>query len=139
MAIKVDEVLAVWRAAERALDALPQEAPERPIIQIQVARLRRCYARLTTEAVPATWKLLESTHETLAETRQVLAEARTRLETTSQLGGTERLMERWLLAEQALNRAADDPARRAELLRFADEARDRYQAALDALDPDLSD
>ena len=80
MAAEIEEVLAVWRAAERALDTLPDEAPERPVIQIQVARLRRYYARLTQESAPASWRLLEAAHDTIAETRRLLQEARGRID-----------------------------------------------------------
>ncbi|HEX5015392.1 MAG TPA: hypothetical protein VFV72_14690 [Candidatus Limnocylindrales bacterium] len=143
MAAEFEEVLAMWRDAERVLDALPDEAPERPIILIQVARLRRYYARLTNDAAPASWQLLESTHEAIAETRRILGDARARVRASgtpeSSLSATDRLMEGWLLAEQELNRAGEDPLRRSELLRAADDARDRYQAALDQLEPDLAD
>jgi hypothetical protein len=143
VAADVEEVLAMWREAERALDALPEEAPERQIVLIQVARLRRYYQRLTKETVPATWQLLESTHQAIEDTRQILAEAWARIAASepahSSLSTTDRLMEAWLLAEQALNRAGDDPSRRGDLLRIADEARERYQAALDALEPPAPD
>jgi hypothetical protein len=143
VAADVEEVLAMWREAERALDALPEEAPERPVVLIQVARLRRYYQRLTKETVPATWHLLESTHEAIEDTRQILAEARARIAASepahSSLSATDRLMEAWLLAEQALNRAGDDPIKRGELLRIADEARERYQAAIDAQESDARD
>ncbi|MFL5725286.1 MAG: hypothetical protein ACJ76W_00770 [Chloroflexota bacterium] len=139
MAVRVEEVLAVWRAAERALNELPDEAPELPLIRLQVARLRRCHGRLTDENIPTTWQLLTSTHEAISDTRRILAEARGRIDDVS--GGlteTERLMSEWLLAEQALNRADDDGPLHQQLLVAADEARERYQAAIDRLDPDLA-
>jgi hypothetical protein len=138
MALEIEEVQAVWREAERALEVLPPDAPERPVILMQVARLRRSYIRLTHGAGPASWQLIESTREAIDQTKRALAEARSRIDAPSTLTETERLMEAWLLAEQALNRADDDPARRADLLRIADEARERYQAAIDSLDPDLA-
>ena len=135
MAAEIDEVLAVWRAAERALDTLPEEAPERPVMQIQVARLRRYYARLTEDSAPASWRLVEAAHDTIAETRRLLGEARRRIETTPRLARTERLMKDWLVAEQVLSRAAHDAPERSRLVGDADAARERYQAAVDALDP----
>jgi hypothetical protein len=137
MAVEVEDVLAVWREAERALESLPEEAPERPIIQIQVARLRRLYLRMTNEAVPATWNLITATRDAIADTKAILGDAEARIQSShSMLTGPERLMTDWLLAEQALTRAGDDPARRSELLLAADEARERYQAAIDELGPD---
>jgi hypothetical protein len=66
-------------------------------------------------------------------------ESGARFEATKPLTTVERLMEAWLLAEQAINRAGEDSADRAELIRRADAARDRYQAALDGVEPDLDD
>jgi hypothetical protein len=139
MAVEVEEVLATWREAERALEALPAESSERPVIQIQVARLRRYYAQLTNETAPASWRLLEAAHQAIEETRVILAEAEMRLSEPSQptLSDTERLMETWLLAEQALNRAGEDAARRTQLLQVADDARERYQSAIDEFEPGL--
>ena len=137
MAVKVEDVVAVWREAERALDSLPEEASDRPIIQIQVARLRRLYLRLMSEAVPATWNLITATREAIADTNAILDDAEARIQSShSMLTGTERLMTDWLLAEQSLTRAGDHPARRSELLLAADEARERFQAAIDELGPD---
>ena len=135
MAVSVDEVLAVWRAAERALADLPPDSPERPVVQLQVIRLQRIYARLTTLSAPATWNVLESTRETIDEAKRVLADADERIATPFALGRTERLMEDWLVAEQALTRVDDGSPARADLLRKADEARDRYQAAIDEVEP----
>jgi glycosyltransferase A (GT-A) superfamily protein (DUF2064 family) len=139
LAVRLEEVLAAWRAAERALNELPKEAPERPLILLQAARLRRIHARLTNERVPETWQLLTATHEALAETRRLLAEARARIDgVDSSLSRTDQLMRDWLLAEQVLNRAGDeDPELRNRLLLAADEARERYQAAIDEMEPGL--
>src|SRR5262245_30073613 len=114
MAVRLEEVLAAWRAAERALNDLPKEAPERPLILLQAARLRRLHARLMNERVPETWQLLTATHEALAETRRLLAEARARIDgVESSLTRTDQLMRDWLLAEQALNRVGEeDPSLR---------------------------
>jgi hypothetical protein len=139
MGVEVEEVLATWREAERALEALPVEAPERPVIQIQVARLRRYYAQLTNETAPASWRLLESAHQAIEDTHTILADAAKRLSDSSQpsLSDAERLMEAWLQAEQALNRAGEDAFKRVELLQLADEAREHYQTAIDEFEPGL--
>jgi len=140
MALRVEEVLSVWRDAERALNELPASAPERPRILRQVARLRRYHARLTTEVAPASWRLLSSTHDALTETRRLLGEARGRVDAPpAPMDRTRRLMREWLVAEQALNRADDDRADRAGLVLTANEARERYQAALDEIAPDLKE
>jgi len=139
MAVRLEEVLAAWRAAERALSELPEEAPERPLIQIQAARLRRIHGRLMNERAPVTWQLLRSTHEAIADTRRILDEARARIDgEESPLTRTDRLMREWLLAEQALNRVGDDDVLRRQLLLAADEARERYQQAIDEIDPDIA-
>jgi hypothetical protein len=140
MALRVEEVLSVWRDAERVLNELPASAPERPMIRLQVARLRRYHARLSTEVAPTSWRLLTSTHDALTETRRLLSEARGRVDPApGPLDRPHRLMREWLAAEQALNRAGDDGADRASLMLAADEARERYQAALDEIAPDLTE
>jgi len=138
MAVSVEEVLAVWRAAERALAELPSGSPERPYVQVRVIRLQRIYARLTTLSAPATWNVLESARKTIDDAKSVLAEANERIATPLALGRTERLMEAWLVAEQALARLDDASPDRAALIARADHARDRYQAAIDEVKPHLS-
>jgi hypothetical protein len=139
MAVRLEEVHAAWRATERALNELPEEAPERPLILLQAARLRRLHARLMNERAPETWQLLSATHEALAETRRLLGDARARIDgVDGSLSRTDQLMRDWLVAEQALNRVADDdPALRNQLLLAADEARERYRAATDQVEPNL--
>jgi thiamine monophosphate kinase len=138
MAVTVEEVLEVWRAAERALNDLPIEAPERPIVRLHVVRLRRLYAQLTTESAPASWQLIQSSRGLIDETRIILAEARIRIDTSKDpLDRANRLMQEWLLAEQVLNRAGEDSTERSRLLLAADDARERYQAALRELEADL--
>ena len=80
MALSVDELLLVWRDAERVLNDLPASAPERPRFLRQVARLRRYHARLTTETAPTSSRLLSSTHDAITETRRLLGNARSRVE-----------------------------------------------------------
>ena len=117
---------------------LPPESPDRPVVQLQVIRLQRIYARLTTLSAPATWNVLESTRETIDEARRVLADADERIARPVPLGRTERLMEDWLVAEQALTRVDEASPNRATLTRTADDARNRYQATIDEVEPDVS-
>jgi len=139
MALRVEDVLVVWRDAERVLNDLPASAPERPRILRQVARLRRYHARLTTEVAPASWHLLSTTHDAMTETRRLLGEARSRIDAPpAPMDRTHRLMREWLAAEQALNRARHDRADRADLVLAADEARKRYQTALDKIAADFT-
>ncbi len=79
MALSVDELLLVWRDAERVLNDLPASAPERPRILRQVARLRRYHARLTAATAPTSWRLLSSTHDAMTETRRLLGETPSRV------------------------------------------------------------
>jgi hypothetical protein len=106
MALRVEEVLSVWRDAERVLNDMPASAPERPSILRQVARLRRYHARLTTEIAPTSWRLLSSTHDAMTETQRLLGEARVVDAPPGTMDRTHRLMREWLLAEQELNRQA---------------------------------
>jgi hypothetical protein len=139
MSVDIDEVLTVWRDSVRALDELPEDAPERALIEIRAARLEESYSRLTSDVAPTSWDLLDTTHHTIAETKELLAQARSRIgETRGILAEADRLMETWLLAERALNRAGEDSPDRSRLLRRADAARERYQAAIDEIDPGLA-
>ena len=139
MAVRLEEVLAAWRAAERALNDMPEEAPERRPILLQAARLRRLHARLMNERVPESRQLLLATDEAIAMTWQLLGEARARIGgAEASLSRADQLMRDWLVAEQALNRVPDgDPVLRSQRLLAADAARERYQAAIDEMEPDL--
>ena len=105
-----------------------------------LARSKRAYDdRTATEVAPTSSHLLTSTHDAMTETRRLLGEARGRFGAPpGRMDRPHRLMRDWLLAEQALNRAGDDGADRAGLVLAADEARKRYQAALDKIAADFT-
>lgn len=75
MALAVEEVLSLWREAERLLDVLPLDAPERKDIAADVADLKRIYNRLTLDN-DATGKILASSRETLSVAREALDAAK---------------------------------------------------------------
>jgi len=72
MALEIEEVLALWREAERVLQQLPRGAPERKLVSAEVVNLRRTYRRLTAES--------RATAETLAESRVTIESAQVTLE-----------------------------------------------------------
>ena len=75
----LDEVLAVWREAERVLEALPGDSPERRPVQLEVYRLRRMYRRLTDAKTSRSEEHLAQSLETLERARGTLARANERL------------------------------------------------------------
>ena len=83
MALAVQEVLSLWREAERLLDDLPDAAPERKIISAEVVNLKRTYRSLTTRP--------DVTAEVLAESRETIDAAQQTLDAASRrIGRSER-------------------------------------------------
>ena len=80
MAVEVEEVLALWREAERLLEGLPGEAPERVLVQERVDALKVTYRRLTTEPIVDPNLLFASALDHIEETRQLLDGLRRRFE-----------------------------------------------------------
>jgi hypothetical protein len=78
MALEVEELLSLWREAERVLDQLPPDVPERTLVGAEVVNLRRMYRRLTAEGV-ATSESLRESRSTIATAQRTLSEARRRL------------------------------------------------------------
>jgi hypothetical protein len=75
----IAEALAVWREAERLLEQLPQEHPDRKVIQFELVQARAVYRRLTErkdaskdviddslQVLERAWIALNSTRERLA-------------------------------------------------------------------------
>jgi hypothetical protein len=80
MAVLVEEVLQVWREAERVLDRLPEATPERKLLQVEVFQLRSIHRRLTDTRIEQTAQLIASSRDTIGAARATLALARRRLE-----------------------------------------------------------
>ncbi|HEV7810554.1 MAG TPA: hypothetical protein VGO64_08140 [Candidatus Limnocylindrales bacterium] len=78
MALRVEEVLALWREAERVLDGLPVGDPERTHLNAEIVEIREIYARLT-EAVDSTWTGLGSSREQMASASETLVRVRASL------------------------------------------------------------
>ena len=69
MAAEAAEVLHEWRRAERLLTALPDDAPERPEVEVHVEQLRVLYHRVTGSTIPSTHIRLESTQRQIERAR----------------------------------------------------------------------
>jgi hypothetical protein len=80
MAIRVDEVLALWRECERVLEQLPTGSVHRRLVTADELELRRLYRRLTTERIVETDAVLRAARETIDNARMTLEEARIRLD-----------------------------------------------------------
>ena len=71
MAAEAAEVLHEWRRAERLLAVLPDDAPERSEVEVQVEQLRILYQRVSA-AIPSTQTRLQSTRTQIARSRAYL-------------------------------------------------------------------
>ena len=78
MALEVQEVLYLWREAERVLDQLPPGAPERTLVSAEVVILKRTYKRLTAES-DATATTVADSRATIEAAQENLARARQRI------------------------------------------------------------
>ena len=78
MALEVEEVLALWRQAERLLVELPARAPERRVVSAEALELKRLYKRLTAEG-DVTAHMIGSSHLRIQESRAVLEAAQATL------------------------------------------------------------
>ncbi|MFL5726372.1 MAG: hypothetical protein ACJ765_00985 [Chloroflexota bacterium] len=75
MALPIEDVLSLWREAERVLEELPADAPERRVVSAELVNLKRIYKRLTSESDATAETLgqsrvsIEAAHATLARAR----------------------------------------------------------------------
>ena len=83
MALEVEEVLALWRQAERLLDELPARAPERKAVSAEALELKRIYKRLTAEGDVAA-HMIGSSDLRIQESRSVLEAAQASLHRNGQ-------------------------------------------------------
>jgi hypothetical protein len=79
MALQIEEVLSLWREAERLLNELPPEAPERKRVSAEVVSLRRMYRRLTEES-DVTAHMIGAAHDTIISAKATLVWARAKPE-----------------------------------------------------------
>ena len=79
MALEVEEVLSLWREAERLLDGMPVNAPDRTIVSAEVVNLKRIYRRLTADS-DATAEILSASHMALESAQATLDSTRRRLD-----------------------------------------------------------
>ena len=72
MAAEAVEVLNEWRRAERLLTVLPDDAPERTEVEVQVEQLRILYQRVTGATIPSSAIRLASTRRQVSRSRACL-------------------------------------------------------------------
>jgi hypothetical protein len=74
----IAEALAIWREAERLLERLPADHPERKVIQFELVQARATYRRLT-ERTAASRETIDASMETLRTAWQKIQAVRERL------------------------------------------------------------
>ena len=79
MTLAIEEVLAVWRDAERVRDTLPADHPRRAAIDVDIAQLRAIYARMTSLIASSNQDLRLSAAQ-IDSARETLERVRTRLD-----------------------------------------------------------
>jgi hypothetical protein len=72
VAVEVEELLAVWREAERVLEMLPSAAPDRVLVEAEIVDLKRTYRRLTDGRVESSSATLQRSAELIHRTRLLL-------------------------------------------------------------------
>ncbi|HEV7809526.1 MAG TPA: hypothetical protein VGO64_02915 [Candidatus Limnocylindrales bacterium] len=79
MSVRMEEVLALWREGERILEQLPDDAPDRPMVEAEVESLRDLYHRLTS-TIESSGIALETSRARIESSRATLERAKLRLE-----------------------------------------------------------
>jgi hypothetical protein len=74
----IAEALAIWREAERLLEGLPPEHPDRKVIQFELLQARALYRRLTERQV-ASREVIDESLEALQRAWLKLNAARDRI------------------------------------------------------------
>jgi len=80
VAVLIEELLQVWREAERILEQLPDTTPERTILQVEVGQLRSMHRRLTDRRIEPTAHMVAASHDTIESARRTIERAKERLE-----------------------------------------------------------
>jgi hypothetical protein len=73
MAVLVQELLDVWREAERVLDRLPESEPWRDVLASEVAELRVVHQRLADQHTERSARLIRDSVAQIESARQTLA------------------------------------------------------------------
>jgi hypothetical protein len=76
--VPVEEVLALWREAERARETLPEGHPERTAVERDIAELRAMYVRLT-DGIEQSERQLQISHRQVARANALLGRIRSAL------------------------------------------------------------
>ncbi len=90
MAAETAHILEEWRRAERLLQALPDDAPERSEVEARLEEIRALYRRVTTETIPSTHIRLTATRDQLERARASLDWVAARMEKRRALGNARR-------------------------------------------------
>ena len=80
MAVLIEDLLDVWREAERVLDELPDATPEHSQLQQDLAELRAMHQRLSDRRIVRTAKVIEASQDTIERARLTIERARERVE-----------------------------------------------------------
>lgn len=80
MEVLVEELLEVWREAERVLEQIPDAAPEHELLQFEVARLRDTLHRLSDQRTVRTAILIRESMDRIESARLTLARAKERID-----------------------------------------------------------
>jgi hypothetical protein len=80
MAVLIEELLEVWREAERVLDELPDATPERTLLEVEVIQLRSVHQRLTDRRIEHTAHLIAGSRDTIEAARRTIERARLRID-----------------------------------------------------------
>ena len=78
MSVLVEDVLALWREAERLLDALPTDAEERDLVREEIERLHGLYRKMT-ERADSIQPTLTASAAAIERSRVVIERAQMRL------------------------------------------------------------
>jgi hypothetical protein len=80
MAVLIEELLDVWREAERVLDELPEANPERHVLEGQLTQLRSVHRHLTDRRIEHTAHMIAASRGTIDAARQTIERARERID-----------------------------------------------------------
>jgi len=78
MAQPIEDVLRVWRELERVHEALPDDAPERRLVRIEIFQAKRLYQSMTRRQTE-THAVLADAQDAIPRAEDMLARASARL------------------------------------------------------------
>jgi hypothetical protein len=83
----IAEALAIWREAERLLEELPENHPERKVIQFELVQARAVYRSLTTRQALSR-DVIDGSRDTLQQAWKTLERSRDRIHGEAEPGGS---------------------------------------------------